>query len=73
VITMLGIVMMRCNSNTTTRFRIDLSKLLQIQIYRLCLLEILRQSLLFCKMMWLSKLMRWCKSDYWMSGVLIGC
>jgi hypothetical protein len=45
------VVMMRWNSNTMTRFRIDLSKLLSIQIYLLCLLEILRQGQLFCKMM----------------------
>jgi hypothetical protein len=55
VISMLGVVIMRWNSNTMTRLRIDLSKLLLIQIYLLCLLKILRQSQLFYKMMWLSK------------------
>jgi hypothetical protein len=55
VISMLGVVMVRWNSNTMTRFRIDLSKLQPIHIYLLCLLKILRQSQLFCKMMWLSK------------------
>jgi hypothetical protein len=55
VINMLRVVMMRWNSNTMKRFRIDLSKLLPIQIYLLYLLRILRQSHLFCKMIWLLK------------------